>query len=186
MNASASASPRILVAGLGNVLMGDDAFGPYVVRWLEAHHVFPKDVAVRDLGTPGLDLTPHLAGVSALILVDTVHSTGAPGELRLYRKADILKHPLQPRTNAHDPGVNEALLLADALGVGPREALLVGVVPKSVATGVGLSPAVQRALRPAADAILAELGRLQAEVAPRVPAEAPDIWWEPREALPGD
>jgi hypothetical protein len=45
---------RVGVIGLGNVLMGDDAFGPWVVQTLLAEHDFPEGIAVEDLGTPGL------------------------------------------------------------------------------------------------------------------------------------
>ena len=54
------------VLGLGNVLMKDDALGPYVIRRLLASWRFPPDVAVEDLGTPGRDLQPYLADREAL------------------------------------------------------------------------------------------------------------------------
>ena len=169
---------RLAVLGLGNILMGDDAWGPYLVRVLEAGYCFPEDVVLRDLGTPGLDLTPHVTGLEAIVLVDTVLSAGVPGELRQYRKADLLRRPPSPPLNAHDPGVGEALLLADAMGLGPAEVLLVGVIPERIAPGVGLSAAVRRALEPAAAAVLGELSRLGRPAVPRRPAPPPDAWWE--------
>ena len=51
---------RIAVVGLGNVLMGDDGFGPYVAHLLEAWYEWPDDVQVVELGTQGLDLTPYV------------------------------------------------------------------------------------------------------------------------------
>ena len=48
--------PTTYVLGLGNVLMGDDGFGPAVVQAFEAEYVVGPDVSVIDLGTPGLDL----------------------------------------------------------------------------------------------------------------------------------
>lgn len=97
--ATAATPPEanVAVVGLGNVLMGDDALGPTVIKVLEAEYEFPRGVSVQDLGTPGLDLTPYLAGVRALIVVDTVQASGAPGEVRLYRRDEILKHPPQAR-----------------------------------------------------------------------------------------
>ncbi len=50
--------PRIAVIGLGNVLMGDDAFGPYVAHLLDGWYEWPDDVQVVEVGTQGLDLTP--------------------------------------------------------------------------------------------------------------------------------
>jgi hydrogenase maturation protease len=170
--------PRVGVIGLGNVLMGDDAFGPWVVQTLLAEYDFPDGVAVEDLGTPGLDLIPWVTDLEALVLVDTVRSDAAPGTLRLYRRDDILKHPPQPRLSPHDPGVKEALLTAEFAGRGPRDVLLVGVVPQATAMGVGLSPALRPAVRSAADEVLKELERLGRPSTRREAPRTPDIWWE--------
>lgn len=173
---------RISVLGLGNVLMSDDAFGPHVVHELQARYTFAEGVDVHDLGTPGMDLTAHLHGLGALVVVDTVRSAGAPGELRTYRRDEILRHAPQPRLSPHDPSLKEALLMADFAGGGPLEVLLVGAIPQTTATGVGLSPAVRAAVGRAVDAVVAELERLGAPAVPLPAGRAPDIWWETEEA----
>jgi hydrogenase maturation protease len=169
---------RVGVIGLGNVLMGDDAFGPWVVQALLAGHEFPDGVAVQDLGTPGLDLLPYLTDLEALVLVDTVRADAAPGSLRLYRRDDLLRHAPPPRLSPHDPGVKEALLTADFEGRGPREVLLVGAVPAQTAMGVRLSPTLRDAVPLAAAEVLRELERLGCPASPRAAPRQPDIWWE--------
>jgi len=169
---------RVGVIGLGNVLMGDDAFGPWVVETLLAGHAFPEDVSVLDLGTPGLDLLPHVTDVEALVLVDTVRTDAPPGAIRLYRREDLLRHAPQPRLSPHDPGVKEALLTAEFEGRGPREVLLVGAVPADTSMGVRLSPPLREAVPVAVDAVLAELRRLGRGAVPRDLPGRPDIWWE--------
>jgi hydrogenase maturation protease len=171
--------PRVSVIGLGNVLMGDDAFGPWVIETLLAAYAFPEDVSVLDLGTPGLDLLPYIADLEALVLVDTVRADGPPGSLRLYRRDDILRHPPQARLSPHDPGVKEALLSAEFAGRGPREVLLIGAVPAETAMAVRLSPALKATVPSAVQAVLEELGRLGAPPTARPDPGAPDIWWEP-------
>ncbi len=52
-----TASFRIGVLGVGNILMGDDGIGPFLVRILEARYEFPPNVVLHDLGTPGLGIT---------------------------------------------------------------------------------------------------------------------------------
>lgn len=158
--------------------MGDDALGPYVVRLFEAEYEVPESVAVLDLGTPGLDLVPHLADVESVVLVDTVRSSGAPGELRLYRRDEILKHAPQPRVSPHDPGLKEALLSLEFAGRGPREVLLVGMIPERTGQSVGLSPAVAAALPAVRDEILRELERIGCPARKRSQALVPDLWWE--------
>jgi hydrogenase maturation protease len=171
--------PRVAVIGLGNVLMGDDAFGPWVVQTLLAEHEFPAQVSVLDLGTPGLDLLPYVADLEALVLVDTVRSEGPPGTLRRYRREEILRHPPQARLSPHDPGVKEALLSAEFAGRGPREVLLIGAVPKDASMAVRLSPPLRAAVPLAAAAALQELERLGVKAVRRAEPMAPDIWWEP-------
>jgi hydrogenase maturation protease len=168
----------IRVLGLGNVLMSDDGFGPYVARVLEAFYDFPDDVEVIDVGTPGLDLTPYLFDTEAVIFIDTVRSDGAPGEMRVYDRADILRYPPQARTGPHDPALKEALLTVDAAGVGPKVVKLIGVIPNWVATGVTLSPAVADAVEPVVRTVIDELDRMGVPAIPRPLPDAPHIWWE--------
>lgn len=169
---------RVVVLGLGNVLMGDDALGPHVIEHLLAGFRFEDDVTVMDAGTPGLDLAPFVMDADSLILVDTVRSQGAPGGIRLYREAEILKHAPQPRLTPHDPSLKEVLLACKFHGTGPKRVLLVGVIPKATETGVGLSPEVRAAIPTAMDEILRELERLGVPASPRPGAVPASPWWE--------
>jgi hydrogenase maturation protease len=176
-------SPGIRVLGLGNVLMGDDGAGPYVIQVLEAGHVLPEGVATLDLGTPGLDLVPYLAGVDVLILVDTVRSGGQPGAVRTWTRDQLLQHAPQPRLSPHDPGVKETLMTLELAGMGPRDVILVGVVPDRVGPGAGLSDAVKNAVPLMIDIVLSCLKERGHEASRRLPFVPPDIWWE-RPAAP--
>lgn len=169
---------KIRVLGLGSVLMGDDAFGPTVIKVLEARYEFDTGVSVEDIGTPGLNLIPYVSGIEALIVVDTVRSEGEPGELRLYRGPEILKHPPGPRLSPHDPGLKEALMSADFSGTGPKDVLLVGVIPESVESNLGLSEALSGAVDSAVDQVVTELTRLGKPPIRREQEVEPDIWWE--------
>jgi len=170
----------ISIIGIGNVLMGDDAFGAHVVKVLEAGYRFPPEVELVEAGTPGLDLTLRIAGLDALLVVDAVRAQGAPGEIRFFDKSQITEHPSGPVLSPHEPGLREALLTLDFRGEAPREVRLVGVVPASVEFGIGLSAPVQRAVPAAVTSVLAELSRLGVAARERVPAAEPDLWWERR------
>ena len=178
MSSGEARQGKVGVFGLGNVLMGDDALGPTVIAHLRAGFDFPDEVQVEDLGTPGLDLHPHLAGCSAMILVDVVQSKGDPGELRLYRRDDILRHAPGVRVSPHDPGVKEALLALQFAGDLPEDILLVGVIPGKVGHALGMTDAIRGAVDSAATAVLEELARLGHAPAPRNPRAEPDLWWE--------
>jgi hydrogenase maturation protease len=170
----------VRIIGLGNVLMSDDGFGPYVVNVLDAFYDMPAGVQVIDAGTPGLDLTPYLLDAGAVIFVDTVKRNGTAGEIHTYHLSDILKQPPQPRLSPHDPGLKDALLTVAAAGGGPRGALLVGVIPQSIAIGVELSCPVRTAIAAAVNVILSELARLGLPPHPRAIPRLPDIWWDRR------
>jgi len=171
-------SLRIGVLGVGNVLMGDDGIGPFVIKVLESRYEFPGHVALHDLGTPGLGITSFFADYDVIILIDAVNAKAAPGEIVLYRKEQLVRVPIPQRVSPHDPALVEALLLAEFSGSCPRDVLLVGVVPKNTELGCSLSEEVKCGVEPAASAVLAELDRLGVHPQARAGSAVPSIWWE--------
>ena len=169
---------KICLMGVGNVLMGDDALGPFVLKSLEAAWELPSSVTVFDAGTPGLDLTIFLDGFDALIAVDALQARGAPGEVRCYRRAELLAGALPVVVSPHEPTLREALLRLDVFGRCPAEVLLVGAIPGSVATGIGLSDGVRRAIPAIETQVLRELERLGAPATRRAAPQPADPWWE--------
>ncbi len=178
-------SGPVRVLGMGNVLLGDDALGPYAVRVFEATYETAEAVEVLDVGTPGLDLTPYLSRARAVIVIDTVHSAAPPGSLRLYRRDQLLAAPPTPRTSPHEPGLREAIMITEFDGTGTGEILLVGVVPETSATATGLSQPVKDALGKVLAAVVSELDRLGLAPTPRENPRTPDIWWEQAAAQQG-
>jgi hydrogenase maturation protease len=174
---------RVVVVGLGNVLVGDDALGPWVVRTLEARYELDPAITVIE-GTPGNDLVPHLMDADAVIVVDTVRTEGRPGQLRRYRRETLLRTPPPARLNPHQPGLKEALLSLDLTGAGPGEVLLIGVIPDVVETGVGLSPVVRDAAERALEELVLELDAIGVPPVPRAEPRVPDLWWERGAASP--
>ena len=74
-------SEKVLVAGIGNIFLGDDGFGPEVVQDLAAGPPLPDQVRLVDYGIRGMHLAYDLlAGYDALVLVDAVPGDGEPGD----------------------------------------------------------------------------------------------------------
>lgn len=167
-----------LIGGIGNVLLGDDAVGPYVVRLLESQYSFDDDVEIADLGTPALDLTHRIVGLRSLILVDSVTSDEPPGTVVLYRREEILRVAPAERLDPHSPALSECLLAAEMLGSSPENVLLVGIVGQNFEPGQPLSSPVRQAVASAIDTILQELRSLGYFFNKRVSAAAPVIWWD--------
>jgi hydrogenase maturation protease len=170
---------RISVIGIGNVLEGDDAIGPTVVRLFEAAYALPEDVTVVDAGTPGLDLTAYMAGLEALVVVDAMKLKGAAaGHLEVHDKARILDRGPTVATSPHQPGLRDSLLHAEFQGVAPGVVRLVGVVAGSVELGCRLSAEVRAALPGAVEQVRRELEALGVAVTRREPPLDADLWWE--------
>lgn len=175
----------VLIAGIGNVLLGDDGVGPYLIRVLESRYDFGDDIEIADLGTPALDLLHRIAGRRVVILIDCVASAeDVPGTVVPYEKEDILRIAPKPRLDPHSPAVSECLLTAEMLGVSPNNVLLVGVVGQSVEPGCRLSDAVREAVEPAIDAIVLELKFLGCSVKEKTIASDEAVWWTEDLALP--
>lgn len=169
--------PACAVLGLGNVLMHDDGFGPYAARSFSAAYEPHPDVAVMDVGTPGLDLVPYLMGYEAVIVLDTIRLDASPGTMKVYGKPVLLSQPPKERLSPHDPGLAATLRLLELQGTAPHEVVLVGVVPEAVNTQLGLSDAVLASVPDALSMVAAALTRLGRPVQRRAEPDAPDLWW---------
>ncbi|HKV78276.1 MAG TPA: hydrogenase maturation protease [Candidatus Sulfotelmatobacter sp.] len=171
-------SRRILIGGIGNVLLGDDAVGPYLIYLLESQYIFGDSVEIADLGTPALDLTHRIVGLEAVILIDCIAPCDhPPGTVLLFDKADILRVQPAQRLDPHSPALSECLMAAEMLGSTPKDVLLVGIVGECFEPGDFLSPAVEFAVESAVLAILSYLQQLGVPHEKRQSSPAPSIWW---------
>lgn len=134
---------RVIVAGVGNVLRGDDGFGPAVTELLEDN--MPDGVDVIETGIGGIALLQELmAGADGLVLIDAVDQGEAPGTIILMRP-DVPEAVHVPDIHLANP--DRVLSMAKTIGCLPEKVLIVGCQVSSVDTlGEGLSPEVQRAL----------------------------------------
>ena len=174
---------RVLIGGIGNVLLGDDGVGPYVARLLAAHYEFEEGVDVADLGTPALDLIDQVSGKDAVILIDAINTDADPGAIELYTKADIMRQCPAVRMDPHSPALVDALLSAELFAVAPSDVLLVGIQIGVCDAGCGLSKPVQASLEEAIAEVLNELDRLRVRYRWRINPSELDIWWTNDEIL---
>ncbi|MBH0119219.1 hydrogenase maturation protease [Rhodococcus sp. HM1] len=142
---------RILVAGVGNIFLGDDGFGPEVVRYL-ARSPKPEGVRVVDYGIRGMHLAYDLLdGWDGLVLVDAVPDAGEPGAVRVFEAGDTAPTTVGVDAHGMDPASVFATLAA--LGGSRPRTIVVGCQAQCVDEGIGLSPAVAAAVEPAAAAV---------------------------------
>lgn len=123
-------SPRVVVAGFGNVLRGDDGFGVVVVRQLEQSGRAPSGTVFLEVGTGGIALAQELlTPCDRLVIVDAMTRGGPPGRLYVVQVEEVL--PARS-IDMHMAVPARALELAQALGAMPREVFLVGCEPLMV------------------------------------------------------
>ena len=134
----------VLVAGIGNLFLGDDGFGSEVARRLAAEPL-PDGVRVVDYGIRGMHLAYDLLdGYDALVVIDALPGTGAPGDLSLLEVGpdDLGDGEL----DAHGMAPVAVLASLGQLGGTLPPTYVVGCQPADVGEGIGLTPAVEGAV----------------------------------------
>ena len=148
---------RVLVAGVGNIFLGDDGFGPEAARRL-ATRPLPPGVRVVDYGIRGMHLAYDLLdGYDALVIVDAVPRGGRPGDVVVLEVG-----PEDLGTGDFDGhGMEPTAVLASLGSLGGRlpRTFVVGCEPADVAEGIGLSPPVAAAVDRAVEVVTGLLAR---------------------------
>ncbi len=125
---------RVLVAGIGNIFLADDAFGVEVARRLEQREQ-PAGVDVKDFGIRGMDLVYALGeGYDAAVFVDAVPRGEAPGTLFVI-EPELELESGEVMLDAHGMDPVKVLSLAGQLGPIPERVLVVGCEPQVRMTG---------------------------------------------------
>jgi hydrogenase maturation protease len=158
----------VLVAGIGNLFMSDDAFGVEVANRLVTRPV-PPGVRVADFGIRGVHLAYELLdGYDGLILVDAVPMGEEPGTVAVIEPqldgSLALGGNLEPVIDAHSMSPEVVLATLARLGGHVEHVYVVGCQPASLEEGVGLSPPVAAAV----DGAVELCCQLLAEIVPTV------------------
>ena len=160
---------RILIAGVGNIFLGDDGFGVEVVGRLAGREL-PEGVEVVDFGIRGLDLAYALQGdYEVVIFVDATPRGAQPGTVYLLEPEIEEDGEVSLDTHGMDPV--KVIKLANTLGARPTRTLVVGCEPQVVVGGedyddmlMGLSEPVQAAVEEATRLIESLVEEINKEV----------------------
>jgi len=154
-------SPKIMVMGVGNILLSDEGLG---VRFLDelAKTPLPDDVELLEGGTAGLELVHLIQEVDFLIIVDSMNAQADPGALFRFHPGDIKVFPEQYQVSFHQIGILEVLAMANVLGQAPKT-LIFGIQPKSLEWGMDISPEIQALFPRLTEFVLKEINSIQRE-----------------------
>ena len=140
---------KILIAGVGDLLRGDDGFGPTVIKKLGKIEL-PSNVVVKDYGTSFFDLIFELENFDEVIFVDALDFDGEIGEIRIVepegKKLSGEEIARFISTTLHEIELRKVIDLACSLNVLPKKFLIVGCKPRDLGFGLGLSEEVEKAV----------------------------------------
>ena len=133
---------KLLVLGIGNMLLTDDGVGVFASQELMKED-WPEQVTIREGGTFTQDIFYSFKGYSHLLVLDVVHCGGKPGTLYRLTEDALIKDDKQ-RLSIHDIDLIDSLRMAEKLFGTKSELLVLGVEPKDYVTwNIGLSDDVQ-------------------------------------------
>ena len=157
MSESASA-PRVLILGVGNILLRDEGFGVAAVQYLADSYQWPDNVRLQEGATQGLLLMSELEDCDLLVVLDVVLGGKEPGTVYLLENED-LSRSLSFQGSMHQTDLLQTLQVCELAGCRPQ-CLAFGLQPFDWRTmQVGLSPQAEAMLPVFAEKVVAELAR---------------------------
>lgn len=156
---------RIVILGVGNILLSDEGIGVRAIEAFRDTYHLPPEVDIVDGGTTGMEMLEDLANATHLIIVDAVRCGKEPGTMVRIAGDDVpvfFKTKLSP----HQIGLSDVLATLAFVGEAPGSVTVLGVQPVSLGTGMSLSPQVEDLLPALTARLAAELDLLGIKVTP--------------------
>jgi len=122
---------KILILGVGNLLLRDDGFGVHLINSLK-DTALPGNVELLEAGTVSHQLIPRLHEIDHLIVIDVVEAGDTPGSLFRF-SPDDMKYPIEQKSSLHQISLIDVLNMAALTGKKPRT-VIIGVQPKDVSS----------------------------------------------------
>jgi hydrogenase maturation protease len=157
---------RVVVLGIGNILLSDEGVGVRVVERLEHDYRLPDVVEVIDGGTCGMEMLEQLEDLDALIVVDCVRF-GQPPATPVLLKGDDVPVFFKTKLSPHQVSLSDVLASLEFTSRAPKRTVIVGIQPASMELGMDLTPAVAARVDELLAMTVAELRAIGIEAEPR-------------------
>ncbi len=133
---------KLLVMGIGNMLLTDDGVGVFAAQKLQ-EETFPENVTIMEAGTFTQDVFYLFEGYDSVLVLDIVHAKGEPGTIYRLSESDLVDNEKQ-RLSIHDIDLIDSVNMAELLHGKRPNIQILGMEPYDFTTwNVGLSPKVQ-------------------------------------------
>jgi hydrogenase maturation protease len=147
---------KTTVVGIGNVLLGDDGVGVWLVQRLLSAYTFEPEIEILDGGTLGLGLVTYLSDTDRLLIIDAAATGAAPGTVVVLRESDV-PAILRATLSAHEASLCDLLAALTLLGRTPGEFVAIGIEPQNMTPSIELSSVVHDALEHAEREVITQL-----------------------------
>lgn len=150
-------TPRspIIILGIGNTLLSDEGAGVRVIEAMQ-QMVLPDNVELIDGGTGAFDLLTLIADRDKVIVIDSVKGGGEPGAVYRFNPEEVAAQK-QLFTSVHQISLPDILEMARLTDCAPREVVVYGIEPETIAWGMELSPTVKAVIPRLINLVLGEL-----------------------------
>lgn len=162
---------RIVVLGVGNILLSDEGLGVRAIERLQRSYSWPPEVKLIDGGTCGMELLEDIEGLDALIMVDAIRAGQAPGTPILLA-GDAIPVFFKTKLSPHQVGLCDVLATLEFLGRAPKDTTIMGLQPHSLALGMELSSEIEASMPALMQMLVAQLAKLGISVHPLAPEAA--------------
>jgi hydrogenase maturation protease len=132
---------RVLILGVGNLLLSDEGIGVHVAQRM-MHMELPPEVHVVEGGTDGFGLVNVILEADRMILIDAIKGGGQPGSLYRFDIDDCPPYPDLFKTSVHQISILEVINLSSLIGSTPQTTII-GVEPHCLDMGMELSPQIE-------------------------------------------
>lgn len=146
---------KILVLGIGNILLRDEGIGIRVIEYLQQRKI-PDDVELLDGGTAGADLLDHICGRDKVIVVDAIQADYPPASIVRFGPEDLIPADA-PQLSMHSLDLPQTIAMAHMLNCPPKEVIIVGIQPQKVECGMELTAVLQAAVPNIAEFVMSNL-----------------------------
>jgi len=147
---------KVVVLGVGNLIMADEGVGVRVIEALERDYALPPRVVAIDAGTSSMELLGDLSHLDFLLVVDAIAADKPPGTL-VKLAGDAVPVFFRRNLSPHGIGLSDVLAALEFMDAAPREVVIIGVQPVALELSTELTPTIAARVPELVAMVVAEL-----------------------------
>ncbi len=156
----------VLILGVGNIILSDEAVGVRAVEALAAAYELPPGVQALDGGTSSMEMLDEIANLDLLIVVDALKA-GKPQGTLLRLAGDEVPVFFRQKLSPHQIGLSDVLASLEFAGSRPKDMVVIGVEAENFSLGLEMTPAIAARLPKLVAMVVEELAARGINLTPK-------------------